>query len=83
MTPTEFRDIRLALGLSQTDWGLALGVSRLTIHRAEHGKAGDPIENLMMARLAEAIAAGHWPSDVPRPGDHACTVLLAASRRPG
>lgn len=78
MTPSEFRELRQSFGLSQTDWGRCLDVSRPTIARAESGRLGSPIAHNAMIWLAEAYAAGFVPSD-----DHIRTVLLAASRRPG
>lgn len=39
MSPLQFREARLAFGLTQTGWGLALGVGREHIAKIETDKA--------------------------------------------
>ena len=50
MTPDEFRDARIALGLTQRTAAAALGVHELTVRAWEGGRQGIP----PMARLALA-----------------------------
>ena len=38
MTNIEFRDARKALGLTQHEWGLSLGISREQVAKLEGGK---------------------------------------------
>ena len=55
MTPTEIRAIRKSLGLTQSEWGLWLGVSRAQVAGME--TAARPIE-LRTAYLAMAYRDG-------------------------
>lgn len=39
MTPLQFREARLAFGLTQSEWGLLLGVGREHVAKIEAGRA--------------------------------------------
>ena len=40
MTPLQFREARLAFGLTQSEWGLLLGIHRVQVAKIEGGKSG-------------------------------------------
>lgn len=67
MTPTEFRAIRLKLGLSQQDWGRALGYQgdsiRQHVNKMEAGHPKAPIRETV-ARLAEMYGRYGIPADL-------------------
>ena len=55
MNPNQYRAIRKSLGLTQTELGQKLGVSRDTIHRRETGDAPiTPEAAMAMRKLAGA-----------------------------
>lgn len=56
MTAAEFRTIRKALGLTQTEWGLWLGVGQQHVSDIERGKAESSVT---LARLADAFRCGY------------------------
>jgi len=59
MNPDQFRALRESLGLTQSKWGLWLGVHRVSVSKIEGGKkAISPT----LARLLDAIAAGYRPT---------------------
>lgn len=80
MSPETFRTLRDKLGLTQPEWADWLGVSRPTIARAELGKAGDPITNTTMTRLAEAYASGWRPAGWPETANSDSAAAPRGSR---
>ena len=58
MTPSEFKDARLALKLSQSDWGSLLGISKRQVIHIEQGtRAITPT----ITKLVTAINQGFRP----------------------
>ena len=59
MTPLQFREARLAFGLTQSAWGLVLGVGREHVAKIETGRA--PVSKTL-ALLVEAYKRHGLPS---------------------
>jgi len=65
MTPAEFRDIRIKLGLTQPELAVLLGFNHAsTVGALESAKSGKVI-TLQVERLMRAYEAGYRPSDWP------------------
>lgn len=51
MTPAEFRDARKTLGLTQSAWGLSLGIGREHVAKLEAGTAPVSATLAILVRL--------------------------------
>jgi transcriptional regulator with XRE-family HTH domain len=59
MTPTQFKEVRLSLGLTQLELAAKLGVAENTVTRWEAGmrkRIPQPIERLMRIYMATGVA---------------------------
>jgi transcriptional regulator with XRE-family HTH domain len=66
MTPAEFRDIRIGLGLTQPELAVMLGFNHgSTVGALESARSGKAI-TLQVERLMRAYEAGYRPADWPK-----------------